>query len=255
MFNQFEKKTYFYECSQCSHLLVDPVTIACGNSVCKTHLDEMMEGLTREDIRYECKICNKKHRIPEEGFVVNKHIQSALDIRDSSSYLSPLYEECNKEIEEARNNVENIELLQRNSESYIYEYFEEIKRQIDLRREDLKAKIDTCSDKIIRDVDNAKMNCIRLAKKINISSLQADKSQVTQLFERLNKFGIDHQTFYDVQQEIARLNKKFTKIIDEFNDDLIGNRKYSFDFKDLPFEDIFGCFRITEKYKVIFCSL
>lgn len=166
-------------------------------------------------------------RLLEEGFVVNKHIQNALDIRFNALNLNPVYEECNKEIDEAKKNVENIEILERNSENYIYDYFEEIKRQIDLRIEDLKARIDSYSDVMIKNVENEKSNCIRLSKKVNRSSLQTDKSKVihlTEFIKRLNVFGIEHKTFGDIMQSIAVLNKKFTRIIDEFNDLIIRNK-------------------------------
>ena len=47
------------------------------------------------------------------------------------------YEACQNEIKISQENTFKVELLERNSEMYIYKY-EKIKRQVDLRREDLK---------------------------------------------------------------------------------------------------------------------
>ena len=43
-----------------------------------------------------------------------------------------------KKTEEAKENMLKVELLEQYAENYIYEYFEDIKRQVDIRREDLQ---------------------------------------------------------------------------------------------------------------------
>ena len=69
-------------------------------------------------------------------------MQDGLEIQLNALKLVPAYDECKVEIQKANENVDKIESLMRNSESYVYEYFEDIKRQVDIRRKDLKGKID-----------------------------------------------------------------------------------------------------------------
>ena len=63
-----------FNCEQCSQLLVDQVTLPCGSSVCKSHLDELIEKTTKETSKFECELCKEKHYIPEKGFFVNKSL-------------------------------------------------------------------------------------------------------------------------------------------------------------------------------------
>ena len=49
-----------------------------------------------------------------------------------------------------KSTLKMIEEFETNAEVYIYEYFEDIKIQVDLRREVLKQKIDDHSDEIIK---------------------------------------------------------------------------------------------------------
>jgi hypothetical protein len=49
-------------------------------------------------------------------------------------------------LNEAKKNIANIDTLQEDPENFIYSYFEEIKRQLDLRIEEIKLKMDGCSD-------------------------------------------------------------------------------------------------------------
>lgn len=89
---------------------------------------------------------------------INEHIKNALDIKINTMAVNfDIYNQCEKEIEEASKNLANIETLQKNAENFIYDYFEDIKKKIDLRREELKVKIDEVSDEMIKSVENNKL--------------------------------------------------------------------------------------------------
>jgi hypothetical protein len=53
-----------------------------------------------------------------------------------------VYENRKRELNDAKDNVAKIEALENDPEYYIYEYFEEVKRQVDLRREEIKSRVD-----------------------------------------------------------------------------------------------------------------
>lgn len=66
-------------------LLQDPVTLACGNTVCKEHLVKLLLNKSEE------KFCLEKHYMPEKGFVVNKQIQKVLDTNFNSVNIDLAY--------------------------------------------------------------------------------------------------------------------------------------------------------------------
>ncbi len=45
-----------------------------------------------------------------------------------------MFNDCNNQIEQAIENIVKVESFEKNSDAYIDEYFEDIKRQVDLRR-------------------------------------------------------------------------------------------------------------------------
>jgi len=47
-----------------------------------------------------------------------------------------------------------------------------------------------------------------------------------------------------LKKTVTVLNHEFHKTLAEYQDNLIGNKKYTFEFKELPIEDIFG--RVTD---------
>ena len=178
--------------------------------------------------------------------MVNNRLQKLLSLELNAVKLSPVFDECMKEIEDAKENVVKIEFLEKNAENYIYDYFEDVKRQVDIRREDLKFKIDKYSDEIIKSVEMNQMNYIKLSNEINEIRSNIEKSK-----EKLNKSIIQFDTlefndkkFEDIKTSVAVVNQEFHKILAEYQDSLIGNTKYTFKFKELPIEYIFG--RVTD---------
>ena len=168
---KLDKIKSLFDCDTCNSLLVDPITLPCGNNVCHKHLDKLVPKAG-----FICERCHGNHTVPEEGFKVNKQIRKALDIEFSNLEVSfASYDHCKTKLEEARKSVAEIKALEENPDSYIHEYFSNIKIQVDIRREDLKFKIDKCSDDIIQYVENAQSELIRLSKEVNETSIHIEK--------------------------------------------------------------------------------
>jgi hypothetical protein len=250
---KFEKEMYkvekvkrFLDCEQCNKLLVDPVVMACGKFICKIHLEKLLTHESKNKNIFICGICQEEHVIPKNGFVVPGRLQDLLDVELNKLAPSPMYEECMKEIENAKENVVEIGLLEKNAENYINEYFEDIKRQVDIRREDLKFKIDTYSDLIIKTVETDQKNLIKLSKEANQLTTNIEKSRkdLNELIANFDILEFNDKKFEDIKVSVEVVNQEFQKIIAEYNDSLIGNKKHTFEFKELPIEDIFG--RITD---------
>jgi hypothetical protein len=241
-----EQLKSFLDCEQCNKLLVDPVVMACGKIICKTHLDKLLTHESKEKNAFICEICQEEHFIPKNGFVVPDKLQNLLDIELNKLAPSPMFEECRKEIENAKENVVEIGLLEKNAENYIYDYFEDIKRQVDIRREDLKFRIDTYSDQIIKSVEMDQMNLIKLSKEANQLTTNIEKSRkdLNELIAQFDNLELNDKKFEDIKASVAVVNQEFHKILAEYQDSLIGNKKYTFEFKELPIEDIFG--RVTD---------
>lgn len=58
------------DCDLCHKLLGEPVATVCGYSVCKSHFDKF-EG------SFDCDLCSKTHKVPDDGFTVNRILQEA----------------------------------------------------------------------------------------------------------------------------------------------------------------------------------
>ena len=161
---------------------------------------------------------------------------------DCDLLLSPVFHECTKEIEEAKENMVKVELLEQNAENYIYEYFEDIKRQVDIRREDLKFKIDNYSDEIIKSLELNQKNLIQISKEVTQMTIVIEKSknELNKLMTQFETLETNEKKFEDIKASVAVVNQEFHKILAEYQNILMGDKDYTLEFEELRIEDIFG---------------
>jgi hypothetical protein len=159
-------------------------------------------------------------------------------------------EACKKNIKEAEVNLDEIDKFKNVSENYIYEYFEDIKRQVDLRRETLKIEIDDYSDDIINKVNQTRQKCYTLSEKSKLISAEIEKSRI-----KLNQLSIDFDTFViedkkleDISLKVNDLKPKLVDLFEEYKDSLLDNKKYEFHFDPIEIEDIFGRFSVNYNF-------
>jgi len=232
----------FFDCDSCHQVLVDPISFPCGSNVCKSHLDKLLKNVSKEKSFFRCEICKEEHFIPISGLKVDKRLQRGLEIQFNTLKLTPIFDECKAVIKKANERVAEIETLEKSSEGYIYEYFEDIKRQGDIRREDLKMKIDKYSDEVIQSIEGTQLNYIKISKQVNQIStdIEQSKKELEDYVKRFDTFDIDEKKFEAIKQGVVCVDGKFDKIILDYNNVLIGNKEYSFRFNEIPIADIFG---------------
>jgi hypothetical protein len=95
-------------CEQCNQLLVDPISIPCGFSICKINLDKLLENSIEEN-KFQCILFHKQHIITIGGFVINERIQNILDSGSNKFKPSRVYEVCTKGINDVKDNAAQIE--------------------------------------------------------------------------------------------------------------------------------------------------
>lgn len=231
------------DCDLCNQLLVDPVTIACGYSLCKSHLDVLLKVKDQTaKSTFTCEICHKEHVIPNEGFVISRRIEDALEIELNTLKPTVTFNECKQEIKRANENLDKIGLLQTNSETYVSEYFDNIKTKVNTRRSYLKNEIDASADELILSADIIKNRCLKLAK--TITTISEDivnlKHEVRELIKRFDTLEISDKKFENIKKSVVIINERCENIMSEYNYSLLENKEYSFECKKLNFKKIFG---------------
>ncbi len=120
-----------------------------------------------------------------------------------------------------------------------------MKRQVDLRREELKLKLDNCSDEIIQSIDSTKDSCITLSKESKRLSSEIGKSneELTELIEDFDTFEIDIEKFEEIKQSLTVLNVGLNRKLGEHKNTKIGGKVNTFQLKDIDIKGLFGSFK------------
>ena len=127
------------QCHLCSKILKDPVNLPCQCTICHNHLkdDSVKDGILT------CVECGDKFVVKDMQLKVNK---LAKRILDAENHLSPEEKDAKTEMQLLLNEFQQLydKLQQEQTEFEVssYDHFAEIKRKLDLQREELKQKID-----------------------------------------------------------------------------------------------------------------
>ena len=254
MFKIDQAKSLF-DCSLCNKMMVDPITLVCGYTVCKSHLDKMRKDSTNKK-SFKCEICIKQHYVPNGGFVINKHIQKALEFKFHDFKPSPIFDECKQLIKETKEIADKVQAITDDPENFIYEYFSDLKRKVDLRREELKFKIDEYSDQLVQSIDASQLKCTQLSKGNKLM-----KEPFIELNDELNKiikdfdiFEFNDKKFEELKKKADVLRIKFNNIMADYKITLLNNKKHSFEFKEEIISNIFGKIKSND-YRLGLCGL
>ena len=178
-------------CFQCSKILNNPIELPCRDTICSNHLQEA--NCIKEN-KIKCLKCNQTFSIRDNN---NFHFnQMAKLFLDEFKFLSLNEMILKKQIEDGFKCFYQIqkELMQSKNELALqcFDHFQELRRQIDLHREESKEKI----------------NDIQLKNKIDDIALDMiDKTKVCEAsYSNMPYFNVSFKT---IDENVNELNEIF----------------------------------------------
>jgi hypothetical protein len=144
--------------------------------MCKQHLDKFNDN-------FYCSFCDQEHQIPQDGFPKSIKIMKMIDF---VIQLDPLRKKIVESFDSLRENI--LKYQEINPDSFIYNYFSEIRNQVDLHRDELKKEIDDKSDEIIQQLKEKEERCKLNAQKIekvNLNELKNNDLEACKQFATL----------------------------------------------------------------------
>jgi hypothetical protein len=105
--------------------------------------------------------------------------------------------------------VRELEVLKESPEGYIYEYYEEIKREMGSRRKILKNEIGLCSDRMIERIERTKTESFSLGQSecIQIHAHMKYINKDLKVYKQVNKLNQIRDRFDSLTINEAKLDK------------------------------------------------
>ncbi len=234
---QLEKINDLFECKICKDLLVDPIILPCGETVCNVHTEKISED--------NCLLCTEMHISPKSGFPSNKIVKNQLDLEINKTKLDfTQFNEYHVILRELNRNLKEIDALRKNPEDYISEYFAILTRQINLRRETLIEDIHNYSDELILKIEKLKQECVGKSKETSgiTNDLDTIKAKMNELNSMFNSSEIDEIKFKEIMtkkkaKELRDLMRPFLK---QYKFELQREKYYKVLTNEINLEDVFG---------------
>ena len=165
------------KCPQCKEIFKLPVILPCGHSICKHHVDDVINDISNdiENKNIECQICQRFHKISEsDEFAPNKTIESLLEKNMAKIDLGEEYKSAREKCKIFGDLLETLNKIKNDPELRINTVISELKNKVDLRREKMKQEIDEEALKIIDKLNEYQKEC-KMKMKIDSDSKLDEK--------------------------------------------------------------------------------
>jgi WD40 repeat protein len=222
-----EENGFICQFENCKLLIENPIILPCGFSICQEHLVSFNET-------FKCIFCEQEHIIPEYGFTLNRNLVA---IMKNHSHLSKLHSETIAIFQNLNSLINEFDKF--NGDDYIYEFFLNLRNQVDLHREELINQIIIKSDELLlklkQNEEKCKLNTARLDK----ISFNETKGKMMEYKQKLRNPIINKDELNDLMVQLKEHSKSISKKIRKYELDLILNEFIVFKkSNDLSFGNI-----------------
>ncbi len=230
---QFEKFSSLFNCQQCQKVLGDPVFLPCGETVCRIHTEEIDQ--------VGCIFCSEMHKAPQNGFPANKMVQNQLELNANKMNQNfSQFNDYKKIIQGLNNKLKAAESILQDPDNYIYEYFNELIRQVDLRRESLFEQVQQSSSKLIEEIEKLKADCMSKSKKATktIETIDSIKAKLDHLHSMFGSIEMDDLKLEQIlsKKRSKEVSELLEPVLEKYKLELQGNKEYTLTKSEIKIE-------------------
>ena len=225
------------KCALCDQTFTSaPIVLDCCNvTVCEHHIEENLTTNRKRKL-FTCSLCDASHHwTNNKKFAPNKTIEKLLGIEIANEVdLGDIFNKTNEEIENLEVSFQEINNLIKDPKNFIFETISKLKRDVDLRREELKKKIDEISNEMINKLDNYQQECY---DNIETIKLEKAKDMVKEIESDLNVWTKDNKRFLlisndskrnEIHSKAIKFDTNVFKSLKELKDELMMNQNWIF---------------------------
>jgi len=166
------------------------------------------------------------------------------------------FDESKKLIEDLNKQFREIETFQNEPEYFIDEYFVELTRQVDLRRERLFESIGLHSELLIKQIEEWKGGVLTRAKEngtgIDEKEAEECKERLGQLNSMFASLEIDNIKMEEIwyQKESKELEELLKQMTEGYKGEILGGKTFELKTNDIKMEKVFGKLQMWDDYLV-----
>ncbi len=155
--------------------------------------------------------------------------------------------DCQILLEDLNKKMNEVEFIRKEKENFLYEYFSEITREVDLRRDTLIRDIEEYSNEIIEKINKLRQECLESSSRQLKAAevvLDACKLEMNEQRDKLDSFEMYDKKFEEVLSKSKALQEKLELEINKYKFELQGNKSYWLESKKIKINEVFGSIAI-----------
>ena len=234
------------KCAICKEILLDPVSLnCCGENVCKKHIDEILSKQAKNEIA--CPLC--KSDIQNQKFHINKAMKSLIERELHKIKINPEHENLLKSFKEK---IKMFEAMQSDPETFIFEESAELRRLVDLDRENAIKEINELADDLINKLKSYENQLKENTK--SDSNLVDSKSTLEKMKKELDEYEKCLKSVFNTEndrkiksEEVQKAIQLLNREIENYKYKLFENKSYVYEPMTDEFKKYFGKLTIKNK--------
>ena len=221
-------------CKFCSQIYNNPITLSCGDTVCRHHIDEQISN------KFMCPLCNEENTL--QNIKVNKLIENLLRFELHEFKINPIYERV---LNYFKKEIGNLEAILNDPERYVFEEINELKRLVDLDREKLNIQIDEIANEFIQRLEYCE-NVFRTECKTKMDLehfnelLESSRKKLAEYEQCLSLFSTKNEDRYERRTESEKKILQLRAEIKELKEKLLSSLTISYEIAHVKKENLFG---------------
>ena len=167
---------------------------------------------------------------------------------DTPSINFDQLDECKQLIKDLKKHLHGVEAIERDPANYISEQFYELKRQVDLRRENILLEINKRSDALIKEIDLEHRKCLasfnlRASSTINVSSFKDELEVLNNVSDQaLMNYVKQCEDCFSKSNE---LKVNLDLMVEQYTAELMGNQAFKIT-PEIRIDEAFGSLDIKQ---------
>ena len=226
-------------CNYCHEVSKHQINlICCGKRVCKQHIDELVNENSTN--KFSCPVCLQENS--NQNFHCDELIESLVEMELHKFKLNPKYEIV---MNNFKLEIQELESILKEPENIIYEEIRELKRLVDLDRENLKIQIDTLADGLIQRLEtyekkfkaeyNSKIDFDKYADLV-----ESSKNKLKEFEKCLNLFSVEKEERDEKTSEIEKTTEHLRPKINNLKQELFSNLTFTYEPMAKNTDELFG---------------
>lgn len=171
------------KCVNCKNVLLTHVLLPCNHLICKKHVDE----LDADVVCIFCQKCGMQHK-KRNDFPSIEAFQQIIDSKISEFDFGAEHKQTKSACLDLADVIKRIDDLNNDPNNFTNKEIGDLKRALDLKREELKLKIDEMTAKLMEKLEAYEVEC---RKEVEASSDNEFKSRSKEINEESERVRVE----------------------------------------------------------------